>query len=55
MRLMDSQMAALLLIVLAVASVLAADYAFVAYRGWRARRFAAKHGRTLTVKFSLPP
>jgi hypothetical protein len=54
MRLMDSQMAALVLIVLTIASVLAADCAFVAYRDWRARRLAAKHGRTLTAKFSLP-
>jgi len=34
--------------------VLTADYAWASWRDWRRRRFALKHGRTLTQKFILP-
>jgi hypothetical protein len=36
-----------------VCVVAAADYGWISYRAWRARRRALKSGRTLTAKFAL--
>ncbi len=54
MRLMDANMATLVCIFLVIAIILSADLGWTAYRDWRAKRLAIKHGRTLTAKFCLP-
>ncbi len=40
--------------ILVVGLALSADVAWTGYRDWRARRNAARWGRTLTTKFGLP-
>jgi len=39
---------------LLIAGVLCGDAIRAQVRDWRARRWAIKHGRTLTSKFGLP-
>jgi hypothetical protein len=39
--------------IMVVVAVASADYGWGAYRDWRVRRRAFKHGRTLTAKFVL--
>jgi hypothetical protein len=40
-------------LVAVVGVVATADYGWTSYRRWRVRRYALKHGRTLTAKFAL--
>jgi hypothetical protein len=51
---MDAAMSSLGWAILLVGVALSADVAWTEYREWRARREAAKRGRTLTTKFGLP-